>query len=82
MRFKLLNVLVKACLMGDMATRKLQNALTAKSVLERLLADSALAAYEGPLTASPGPLDVEHASHASAGARGRGGQAEGRIGAV
>lgn len=58
--------------MGDMAARELQDALAAEGVLKRLLADGALTSDEGPFAAGPGPLDVEHAGHASGGARGNG----------
>jgi hypothetical protein len=49
--FELPDELVETCLVGHVSTRELQYPLAAESVLQRLLADGALAPYEGALTA-------------------------------
>lgn len=69
LRLKLADVLPEAGLVGNMAARELQDALAAQSVLEGLLAHSALAADEGAVPARAVALDVQNAGHASRGMR-------------
>ena len=58
LRIELLDVLVEAGLVRDMAARELQDALAAQGVLKRLLADGALAADESALTARARALEL------------------------
>jgi hypothetical protein len=49
--------------MRNVAARELQDALAAERVLERFLANSALATNEGSLATGALPFDLHHASH-------------------
>lgn len=70
---KLLDELVEASFMGDMAARQLQDALAAQRVFQRLLACSAFCADQGTLPSRFGTGSIDHvAEFVVDGRRGRG----------
>lgn len=62
-RLKLLYVLEKASLVGYVSARQLEDSLAAEGVLERLLADGALAPDEGAVPPRPRAVQIQDARH-------------------
>ena len=73
LRVKLLDVLVEAGLVGDMTAGKLEDTLAAKGMLQRLLANGALAPNEGALPAGARAFKLQHTGHRTPGSPVEGG---------